>query len=66
MEWIDIAHICPECANEEEIAHPREVECQCLECNKKLCAAHMIWHFKMHGFARTLDDVLVRLKEEGI
>ena len=38
--------ICPECKKDPEVACPRNVDGQCLECGARLCARHLMLHFK--------------------
>lgn len=41
--------ICPECRKDKDIFCPRNVDGQCLECGTKLCAGHLMEHFKKVG-----------------
>jgi hypothetical protein len=46
---IEIKGRCPECVADKQVACPRDVDGQCLECGAKLCARHLMIHFqKVH------------------
>lgn len=38
--------ICPDCQNDEKVFCPRNVDGICIECGIRLCAAHLLKHFK--------------------
>jgi len=38
--------LCPDCQSDLQTACPRDVDGQCLECGAKLCAHHLMIHFK--------------------
>lgn len=47
--WKKIQH-CSMCLNDPEVACPRNVDVECLECGKRLCAKHMIEHLTKEHF----------------
>ena len=38
--------LCQECKDDPNTAYPRDVDGMCLECGKRLCAHHLMEHFK--------------------
>ncbi|KKN12185.1 hypothetical protein LCGC14_1019080 [marine sediment metagenome] len=47
---------CPDCLADKKVTCPRNPDAQCLECGKKLCAAHIASHLKeVHCMSLSLD-----------
>jgi hypothetical protein len=63
----EFIEICPECKKDKEIFCPRNVDGQCLECGIKLCAAHLMIHFKkVHCMALDLEHCSNKKEERGV
>lgn len=46
MKLLKNGEHCEECKKDKNIFCPRNVDGQCLECGIKLCAGHLMIHFK--------------------
>lgn len=45
---IMVYQICPDCRVDPDVTCPRNVDGECLECGARLCASHLLMHFRVN------------------